>query len=108
MQACLSLSEQLAAELPGRLPGWLKNGRSVSCATDSNHWLVSCRSKVKLPVRLALQISKQLIEAAQHVNRAGYVHRDIKPGNILMKHHTVKLADFGSAINRHTEILTWK
>ena len=71
----------------------------------------------RLPERLALQIAHQIAEGLVEVHCRGYVHRDIKPDNILLKeklpkHATpdwiqyqitsgrfrFKLADFGLAI----------
>ena len=43
-------------------------------------------------------IMTQLLDALEHAHRNGIVHRDIKPGNIiLLADGTVKVADFGIA-----------
>jgi serine/threonine protein kinase len=44
-------------------------------------------------LRLAMQIADALIEA----HRAGLLHRDLKPGNILVNAKGAKLVDFGLA-----------
>lgn len=33
----------------------------------------------------------------QHIHNNGYIHRDLKPNNILMNNNTIKLSDFGLA-----------
>lgn len=46
----------------------------------------------------ALAIIPQICDALQYAHEAGVVHRDIKPGNILLDHRgRVKVADFGIA-----------
>ncbi|CAG5111620.1 Oidioi.mRNA.OKI2018_I69.chr2.g5906.t1.cds [Oikopleura dioica] len=44
----------------------------------------------------------QLIDAIEYMHSSGWVHRDIKPGNILLSprrdHSVLKLADLGSAL----------
>ena len=42
-----------------------------------------------------LSIGRQLLEALQATHKAGYVHNDIKPDNILMKNKKLTLIDFG-------------
>ncbi len=51
-----------------------------------------------LAPRLALEIGVQVCEALMHAHAHGVVHRDIKPGNVLIDEAgRVKVADFGLA-----------
>jgi serine/threonine-protein kinase len=52
-----------------------------------------------LPERLALQVSERLARAAAFAHAQGVVHRDIKPGNVMLDLPTrsLKLTDFGIA-----------
>jgi len=55
-----------------------------------------------LPLSRALSIGAQLCDAVQAVHNAGIIHRDIKPGNVLLLDRPgnpdfVKLLDFGIA-----------
>jgi eukaryotic-like serine/threonine-protein kinase len=56
------------------------------------------RNKV-VPVRDAVVIGLQLARALEYAHARGVVHRDIKPGNIMLLSdgRTVKVADFGIA-----------
>ena len=53
---------------------------------------------VRLPLRRALEILEATARALGHAHAADVIHRDIKPGNILVtKDGTAKLTDFGIA-----------
>ncbi len=57
------------------------------------------RRRGPLPWREATTIVRQVALALDHADRHGIVHRDVKPGNImLLKDGTVKLADLGLAL----------
>lgn len=48
-----------------------------------------------LPWRLAVLISAEVAGALAAAHRAGIVHRDVKPGNVMVAASGVKLVDFG-------------
>jgi serine/threonine protein kinase len=53
-------------------------------------------------------IMKNLIEALIHVHHQGYIHRDVKPANILLtdeSRENVKLCDFGSACQQQAWLI---
>jgi len=57
-----------------------------------------------LPIADVLQIAFKCCGALDYAHRAGVVHRDIKPGNVLVEQGTeVKVADFGAAWVRDVE-----
>lgn len=56
------------------------------------------REQMRLPVDAALDIVRQAASALGHAHQAGLVHRDVKPGNIMIDHsRRIKIMDFGLA-----------
>ncbi|MBT8489363.1 MAG: serine/threonine protein kinase, partial [Gemmatimonadetes bacterium] len=51
----------------------------------------------RLPVGDALQITAEVADALSYAHGQGVVHRDIKPGNILIENGRAVVADFGVA-----------
>ena len=62
------------------------------------------------PVGRAVRLVCQMLEALAYAHSRGFVHRDIKPGNVLVAERrtreTVKLADFGLARTYQTSQLS--
>jgi len=50
-----------------------------------------------LPLEQALQFATQIADALDKAHRAGVVHRDLKPGNIMVTKSGAMLLDFGLA-----------
>src|SRR5690349_2709124 len=53
------------------------------------------RARGRLPVLRALEVGAKLASALDHLHRAGLVHRDVKPSNIIFVGGAPKLADIG-------------
>ena len=57
------------------------------------------RDDTLLPIQTVLSVIEQVANALRYAAELGVVHRDVKPGNIiLMPNGVAKLADFGCAI----------
>jgi hypothetical protein len=80
--------------LPYLVMELVPEGRSITAHADAEG----------LPVRQRVELFVGVCEAAAHAHQQGVVHRDIKPGNILVdRGGSVKLIDFGIAITPTAE-----
>jgi serine/threonine-protein kinase len=53
------------------------------------------------------KLARELLQALDHIHRAGILHRDVKPGNVILEPDgTAKLIDFGIAVTRDATALT--
>ena len=59
--------------------------------------LASLLEKGRLPLEQALEFAIQIADALDKAHRRGVVHRDLKPGNIMITKSGAKLLDFGLA-----------
>ncbi len=50
-----------------------------------------------LPFEEALEIAAEIADGLAYAHARGFVHRDVKPSNILLSHGHARLADFGIA-----------
>ena len=55
------------------------------------------RREVRLPVKDAARIARQIADALEYAHAHDVIHRDIKPENILLAQGHARLADFGIA-----------
>lgn len=79
--------------------GWSRRGRFyfVMAFVGALDLSVLIRERRLSPMQI-LQVSRQVCRALSHAHSRGIVHRDVKPGNILVdEQFDVRVADFGIA-----------
>ena len=65
------------------------------------------KQSVLLPIPRVVHIFKQLLTALDHAHKGGVIHRDIKPGNVMLAEgDIVKVTDFGLAKIQKTNVST--
>lgn len=57
-----------------------------------------------VPVADSVSYVKHILYALEHAHARGIVHRDVKPGNIMLAPNGAKLSDFGTATHPSTGI----
>jgi eukaryotic-like serine/threonine-protein kinase len=50
-----------------------------------------------LPLNQVIEYASQILDALDSAHGKGITHRDLKPGNIIISRHGIKLLDFGLA-----------
>lgn len=79
----------------GEADGFLYMAMEFVDGTDVANMVIK---RGPMPVKRSVQIVRQVAQALQHAYKQQIVHRDIKPGNLLVgRDGTVKLADLGLA-----------
>ncbi len=104
-------------EREGRMAGGLSHPGVISIYERGVHqgrpYLVmpfvdGAAPKVPLPAAEAVRLALEVARALMHAHAAGVIHRDVKPGNILMDAAgRVLLADFGLAIASNSATSRW-
>jgi Tol biopolymer transport system component/predicted Ser/Thr protein kinase len=60
----------------------------------------------KLPIKETLRYSAQIADALAAAHAKGVIHRDLKPGNVMITKSGIKVVDFGLAKSAGDETLT--
>lgn len=62
-----------------------------------------------MPLPLIVSSVHQISSALRHLHKRGYIHRDVKPGNVFqVSRHRLVLGDFGLAILDRSQEYDWR
>lgn len=77
---------------------YVRNNKLYICMEYLSGGTLEKKSKDEyLTVKKIIKYMIDCLYGLQHIHNNGFIHRDLKPNNILMKGNTVKLSDFGLA-----------
>ncbi|KAG0563231.1 hypothetical protein KC19_8G014100 [Ceratodon purpureus] len=82
------------------LKGIIKNDNTLSYVFEymEDNLLQAIRKQIQPPCEAKIKYwMYQILKATEYMHNKGYIHRDMKPENILINGNTLKLADFGMA-----------
>lgn len=72
---------------------------------DLRRWIKRKRKEGELKLKDVLPIIKQVADALDYAHKQKIIHRDIKPGNIMINAASdIKVLDFGLAAQIHTSM----
>jgi tetratricopeptide (TPR) repeat protein len=104
-------------EREGRMAGGLSHPNIISIFERGQHqgrpylampYVDGRPPRAPLPSREAARIGREVAEALAYAHRHGVIHRDVKPGNILMDEGgRPVLTDFGLAIAEDSAAARW-
>ena len=76
---------------------------------DGSSLKESLKAQGAINPKIAVRITLSVLEALECVHNAGYIHRDVKPQNVLIStDKSVKLTDFGIAKNVNSNTQTFE
>ncbi|KAI2618231.1 kinase-like domain-containing protein [Hypoxylon sp. NC1633] len=109
LEAVMKFSHPKYSHCFVRSDGWFENADSIFIAMEYLEYGDLQRHLVRpLPEYEARTITSQVLEGLQFMHDNGFVHRDLKPGNIMVvtkgPDWFVKVADFGISKRRQQDV----